>query len=238
MIGFLLSFRSHRAGRRLMAAAVLALYICSTPFCAALFSRTIQLYPALSEAAPEHERAGAIVVLAGGVRPFSPEYDGDDMALRTVGRVRYAARLAKRTALPLLVSGGTTQPDNDMALSEGRMMQRLLRTEFAVDNVIWIEDTSLTTRENAINSSRLLRAHRIDTVLLVTHAAHMARALAAFRRNGIEAIAAPTLFFNEKLAPLELRAWLPALSAMSDTRYVLHEWLGRIWYWWRDGGTL
>ncbi|MBK7593641.1 MAG: YdcF family protein, partial [Betaproteobacteria bacterium] len=53
------------------------------------------------------ESAQAIVIPGGGVRRNAPEYGGDTLGRLTLERVRYGARLAKQTGLPLLVTGGS-----------------------------------------------------------------------------------------------------------------------------------
>lgn len=219
-----------------MAMTLLALYIFSIPLTATLFSRALQTYPALDAGillannSSDPEPIQAIVVLAGGIRYYSPEYGGDDIALRTLGRLRYAAQLARRSGLPLLVSGGSGDSERDNALTEGVMMQRMLQSEFVLTNPVWVEDRSQNTQENALYSSRILRSNSVNRVLLVTTAMHMARAVMAFRRNGIDVVAAPTLFFSEQPEPLDIDSWIPSVPAIEITRYALHEWLGRIWY--------
>lgn len=225
-----------------MAISLLALYIFSIPLTATLFSRALQTYPPLdagillADNGSGPEPIQAIVVLAGGIRYYSPEYGGDDIAPRTLGRLRYAAQLARRSSLPLLVSGGSSDSERDNALTEGAMMQHILQSEFVLTNPIWVEDRSQNTRENALYSSRILQSENIDRVVLVTQAMHMARAAAAFQRNGIEVVAAPTLFFSEQPEPLDIDSWIPSVPAIEITRYALHEWLGRIWYWLQDEG--
>lgn len=238
LFGFLLSFKYSRLGRRLLSIGLVALYFSSLPITASVLSTSIQHYPALDAADLNQHQARAIVVLGGGIDYYAPEYAsayyGNNVGRRTMGRVRYAAWLARRTGLPVLVSAGTRDPDNEDGLSSGQMMAGVLSDEFALSNPVWIEDQSRTTRQNASFSSRILREKNIDTVFLVTHAAHMPRAVAAFQRNGINVIAAPTLFFSNKPKPLDLHSWLPLVSAMYVVRYVLHEWLGQLWYWLLD----
>ena len=52
---------------------------------------------------------------------------------------------------------------------------------------ILLEHTALTTRQNALFSSALMRAHGFRRALIVTQPYHMRRAVAAFRKVGVEA---------------------------------------------------
>ena len=146
----------------------------------------------------------------------------------TLGRLRTAASLARRTGLPLLVSGGVTQAG---AAPVARAMQDSLRDDFAVPPR-WVEDRSADTFANARDSAALLAASGVTKVLLVTDAWHLRRALLAFRAAGLPAIAAPVPgpasrtiaggFDMTDLAP-QARAWQRSF-------YALHEWIGLGWY--------
>lgn len=52
---------------------------------------------------------------------------------------------------------------------------------------ILLEPTARTTRENALASSALMRAHGLCRALIVTQPFHVRRSVAAFRRVGVEA---------------------------------------------------
>ena len=215
---------------------VVAAYIFGIPLTANILNHYIQSYEPLSAEALAQSGAGAIVVLAGGLYQNAPEYHDDTVHLRTLGRVRYAARLARASKLPVVASGGGVNEDKDDASrsSEAKLMGRLLQEEFGINNVI-IESGSRNTRENTINTAKLLRSLGINSIVLVTNAAHMPRAVVAFQRQHIRVTPAPTLFFPRRPEPLDIESWLPSVVAMYQMRYALHEVLGRMWYWWRDG---
>ena len=61
---------------------------------------------------------------------------------------------------------------------------------------ILVEPTARTTRENALRSAVLMRQHGLTKALLVTQGYHRPRAVAAFRRAGVEAAA---LKFDSRL---------------------------------------
>jgi hypothetical protein len=135
------------------------------PSCAAA-----QLTPALDLTHPP--QAQAIVILGGSsVTDEAPEY-GDTPAPRggLMERLAYGAFLARRTALPVLVSG---------TASEAEGMRVSLARDFGVQTR-WVEGQSRDTFDNAQLSARMLRAHGVTRILLVTHAAHEWRASAEF----------------------------------------------------------
>ena len=109
-------------------------------------------------------------------------------------------------------------------------MANVLEQEFAIAPA-GVEDRSLTTEENAVYSAQMLAADGIGRVLLVTHAWHMPRAMVAFERAGVEAIAAPTYFVHrEGRREPDYGDWLPSARAFSISYFALHEYLGQIWY--------
>lgn len=169
--------------------------------------------------------AQAIVVLGGNRRSQAPEYAGlDAPSYLTLARLQYAARLQRRSGLPILVSGG--KPDGEVE-SEAAVMARSLQDDFGVP-VRWQEGGSATTADNATLSAAMLRAAGVQHILLVTDAMHMPRALASFRRAGLQVTPAPTVFFSrERPTSYDL---IPSGEGMRRSNYALHEWIGMAWY--------
>lgn len=219
--GLLLLARRPRLGKLLIAAGLVGLYALSTPLVAGALIRLLQVAPLPTEA--RLSGVGAIVVLGAGRYEDAPEYGGDTANALALERLRYAARLQRRTGLPLLVSGGA--PDG--GIPEGRFMQEILEKEFGVP-VRWVEDASANTRENAINSARILAKAHVRTILLVTHAWHMPRAQAAFERAGLQVIPAGTHFAGSR--PPGLMSFVPDAGALRSSAYAMHEAIGLIWY--------
>src|SRR2546430_13364869 len=74
------------------------------------------------------------------------------------------------------------------------ILRRILRSEGVDDSMIWTEEQSRSTHENATYGAEMLRAKGIRQVVLVTEAYHMLRAEKCFRKEGIAVIAAPCGF--------------------------------------------
>jgi uncharacterized SAM-binding protein YcdF (DUF218 family) len=98
-----------------------------------------------------------------------------------------------------------------------------------------IEDrTSLNTYQNAVNVKDIVVREGIDTVLLVTSAMHMPRSLAIFKKQGMNAIAAPTDFLVSERSLKEiggtreafLLSLLPNASNLDDVSRAIKEYIG------------
>lgn len=223
-LGVLVQRSRPRLARGLWAASALSLLVLSLPLVSG------HLLRALQPAAPldlerDGGRARAILVLAGDTQFDAPEYGGTTCGPLTLERLRYAAHLARRTALPVCVSGGPPRPGE---VSHAAMMKQALESDFGV-SVAWMEPWSGTTRENLRLSKVVLDEQGVDTVLLVTHAWHMPRALAESARHGLAAIPAPTAF-RARPGLSEASSWIPSAKALRESAWALHEWFGRAWY--------
>jgi uncharacterized SAM-binding protein YcdF (DUF218 family) len=182
----------------------------------------------LLEPAPVSEAAlggaRAIVVLGAGRIQNSPDYGKDVINAEALARVRYGARLARKTGLPLLVAGG--KPYGGV-LSEGQTMADALEEDFRVP-ARWIEGASNTTAENATRAFAVLQPEARTRIVLVTSASHMRRAELTFRKAGFEVTAAPTAYASR--GETYVVDWLPSVSGLAATRTALWEMLGTLWY--------
>ena len=210
----------------LVAASLLALLVLSIPRVANALYAGIETFEARAPGAVVAADIGAIVVLAGGRNRNAAEYGGETVGGDTLVRLRYGARLARETGLPLLVSGGSVFGD---ATTLAALMREALAEDFHVP-VRWLEDRSRNTAENATHTAELLAGEGIETVFLVTDASHMPRAAAAFESAGLDVYAAPTAFRGDAHARAGVLEWLPSAAALDMSRAVLHEYLGRLWY--------
>lgn len=171
------------------------------------------------------QRADAIVVLGGGRETNDPAWQTDQPSLLAMQRVRYAARLAKASHLPILTTGGLHfgQPP-----SEAQLMADSLAQDFAL-TARWLENESRTTWENALYTAQILQAEGIQRVVLVTNAWHMQRSRWCFEQFGFEVISAPVGFLSVANGR-PLNGWLPESKAMWQNTALLNEALGAVLY--------
>lgn len=221
LLGLWWSRRARRLGLALAAAALIGLLVLGTGVVAQALIRTLEVAPLADTKATG---AQAIVILAGGRSRGAPEWGGETVRAFTLQRVRYGARLARETGLPILVTGG--KPGGGRH-AEAELMRDLLRDEFGIAPR-WVEAASDTTYDNARLTAAELLPAGIERVLLVTDAWHMPRARPVFERHGLRVMPAPTGYLGQAaFRPLHL---VPNAEGLRIAHIALREWLGIAWY--------
>ena len=227
LAGWWLRARAPGWARGCFAAGFVGLWLMSLPIVVEQAARLLEPREALAAAdwPGLARRAQVIVVLGAGRERGDPAWGEDAPSLLGAERVRYAARLARASGLPLLTSGGLHYGSPP---SEAAVLARSLEQDFAL-SVRWQEPHSLTTWENAQQTAQLLAPHGIKRVLLVTQAAHMLRARWCFERAGFEVLMAPVGFLSVPNAR-PLGGWLPESKALWQNAQLLNEAVGRLVY--------
>lgn len=212
------SRRWQHGGVWLAALSLLGLLLLSLPIVGNTLMAPLEPHPPVTAAQLRH--AQAIVILGGGSYYAAPEYGGDTVGSASLVRVRYGARLARETGLPVLVTSGSPHGGRP----EAETMREVLEREFGV-KVRWSEAASRDTAENASMSAPLLKAAGITRIALLSHGWHLPRAIPLFEHEGLAVIPAPTLFSTA--SPSLLESLLPG-DGLGLSRMALHEYLGRL----------
>jgi uncharacterized SAM-binding protein YcdF (DUF218 family) len=203
--------RWRRTGTALCAVAIVGFWVLALPVTADVLGRAEERYPALD--LQQIPPADAIVILGGGARAAA-EYGGPAPSLITLQRLAYGAFVARATRLPILVSGNT---------QEAAAMRNSLQRDFGVP-ARWVEDQSRDTQQNAQRSAVILKRANASTIVLVTSASHMNRAVVEFRALGFTVIPAPTGMWV--LQEWQWRRWMPSVEALARSQSALYEDLG------------
>lgn len=211
-----------RFSRWLIGAAALLLLVLSMPAVSSTLLWTLE--QGLPLTPPAAHPPGAIVILSAELTRTAGPHPGAVVGPLSLERLRAGAELARRTHLPVLVSGGSAGSDVPTLAA---LLSATMQRDFNVP-VRWTEDRSLDTWQNARDSAAILRASGITSIYLVTHAWHERRALIAFRATGLTVTAAPVLL-NRLPTPV-WEDFLPRARAWLESYYALHEWIGCVWY--------
>ena len=216
LVGLAIAGRHPRRGRQLALAGVICLALLSMPAVGSFLIRCLDRTPAFDMASGL--QAQAIVILGGGTRRNAPEYGGLTLGPLTLERIRYGARVARATHLPVLVSGGAIGPYP----TEARLMRDALVHEYGIA-VRWMEERSRNTHENAVRSAQMLKASGVQRVILIGHSFDFPRSSAEFEEAGIATIRAPTGIPAPD--PPSFGDFLPSVAGLHSSYYALYEML-------------
>lgn len=181
------------------------------------------------------DQVDAIVLLGGGTeilappRPL-PEVNGAG------DRITYAVKLYRegRSAY-ILASGGRIPWYGPASSTPAEEMLALLEFMGVPSEAVILESKSQNTAENAEFSAVLLQKYNANSVLLVTSAMHMPRAVAYFETLGVEIFPAPTDFIVSEAewqglvesGPVALfLSFFPTSGSLNQTTNALKEYLG------------
>lgn len=166
------------------------------------------------------------VVVLGGVLDVDAARRSGELELRDEADRLVRAFELWRTghARAILVSGGLVAPHPGDA-PEADVLRDALVTWGVPPDAVLVEDRSRNTRENATETARLAASHHLGTLLLVTSAAHVPRALGCFRAAGLAPDVLPVDHRGE-----EGGGWLPRASALAQSTAALRELAGRLVY--------
>ena len=212
------SRRWQHGGLWLATLSLLSLFALSLPIVGNALMAPLEPHPPITQT--QLQRVQAIVVLGGGSYYAAPEYGGDTVGQATLERLRYGARLARASGLPLLVTSGAPFGGRP----EAESMREVLQQDFGV-KVRWVESVSRDTVENASLSAPLLKAAGITRIALVSHGWHLPRTIPLFEQQGLEVTAAPIAFSTG--SPSLLEDLLP--GGLGDSREALKEYLGQLY---------
>lgn len=224
----LLLLGHRRSAATVLTIVLLGLWAASTPAFANWLLLSLERQY-LSDQAGASAPADVAVVLGGVLSAPRPPGDMIDLG-GAIDRVFEGARLYREGRVGnLLVSGGNL-PWQDEGKSEAVLVADVLVDLGVPRDRIIIEPDSRNTRENALNSARIVLERGFRRVLLVTSAAHMPRALAAFRAAGVDAIPVPVDFRSAAYVHPTVLDYLPDAGALATTTDAFKEYIGALVY--------
>ena len=209
-------------------AVIVLLWLAATPW----VSRNLQsplegrATQARADALP---KVDAIVVLGGTLSPPESSQSGANLSA-AADRLVYAARLFALGKAPIILISGGNAAALDVMDAESVYAAALLTDWGIPASAILTETESINTYENAVYSKLMLKQHDLKSVLLVTSAMHMPRALATFRSAGVDATPAATDFEASGPGVSGLLAWTANPEALDVTTRALKEYLGWLVY--------
>ena len=206
-----------RTGRLPAAAGFLGLYFSGTPVVSHALIAGLEAGSPIDTGTAE---PSAIIILGGDGHVSKDNPDGAVPGALSVERLAGGAGLARRTGLPVLITGGSVgrgqPPISDL-------MAASFERDFGLA-AKWREERSENTCENAAFSAPMLRQAGVPSAWVVTHPWHMKRTLLSFARAGYPVRPAPLAveyYEFEGLSDL-----VPHITAWVRSYYAFHEWIG------------
>jgi uncharacterized SAM-binding protein YcdF (DUF218 family) len=170
------------------------------------------------------ESVDAIVILAGSVRPPTPNQPYSFVAPDTYERLQHGIWLFQHwKPLPILVCGGSLRQGTPYATT----MKSVLESAGIPSSSIWTETQSRSTHENAVYGSPILRMNGVKRIALIVEASYMPRAAASFRKAGFAVIPMPIRFTQLDIAAKD---FVPHWQAIALNGENIHELVGLAWY--------
>ncbi len=168
----------------------------------------------------------AAIVLGGAVDDAASRTHGETELKETADRIVRGFELVREgRAAHVLYSCGLLAPHPGDVPEAERVAALYRRWGIPADRIV-AETRSRNTRENAVESARIVRERGWRTLLLVTSAAHMDRALGSFRAVGLAPDALPVDFRGSDARG----GWLPRAHALELSTEMLRELAGRAVY--------
>jgi len=226
LLGVLLRRRAGLA-RLLSGLGLAVLYVFSTEAVSSALMRAVEA-GAVSTFRPD-VTYDAVIVLGGGLDPAATEHSGRPEYTAAAERVLRGFELLREgRAERVLLSGGSLDP-RPQAVVEADVVAKQLQAWGIPAERIVTEGRSRNTRENAVESERLVREHGWKTLLLVTSAAHMPRAAGCFAAVGLRPDMLP-VDVRISSTPLRRMSWLPRVGNLGQSTEALRELVGRVVY--------
>jgi uncharacterized SAM-binding protein YcdF (DUF218 family) len=179
----------------------------------------------------KNQTADAIVVLSGDVLQPNVMRAEAEPGPTTIYRCLHAADLYRSSPCPIIVTGATSDPDRKEIGCAPVMRELLIKLGVKPGDLI-VEDGSYSTFENAQACKKILEEKSFGTVILVTDATHLPRAVRCFEAQGIQVIPSGCMYRSSRVSgdPWE---FFPGLDAAKWVQRAIHEWQGFAWYWLR-----
>lgn len=160
----------------------------------------------------------------------SPDNNGDGYFNATSDRFIEAEKLFKLGIIKhILISGGNGKTD-DKNFREGHWVKKQLTITGIPDSVIFVEDKSNNTSDNALYAKHILDSMNLARpYLLITSAQHMPRASLLFRNAGMTTVEYPCSYIAGR-GRFSFSSIIPQPSVLLTWEVYFKETFGYLWY--------
>jgi uncharacterized SAM-binding protein YcdF (DUF218 family) len=222
--------RRYRAGGASLSLGLLVLWAFSTPLLADRLVAALEKdWPDLPVA--QVSSADAILVLGGAFSTGNGQFTYPS-AGTAVDRYWHAARLFHAGRAPRVITSGGRPPHRTGGMTEAEAGAVFLADMGVPSDAMIIEPRALTTRDHVIQLAPILERHNISSLLVVTSASHMRRAVATLSHLDVPIIPVATGFSVVYTHEFRLKRLLPSAGALVRSTRAMHEFIGLLYYRW------
>lgn len=204
---------------------IVLLWLLSTPVISDILLRPLERRFAALDVA-ECPQAGAVAMVSGnvinGVNRVGVQWGPS--ASRFHDAVRLV--LAQRASI-LIVAGAASQ--HNAHVSQGEILRDAAVARGLRPEQVLITAPVCTTADEARAVGALCRGRGIRSIILVTSAWHMPRAMRLFGRTGLAVVAFPTDQRVHEQARLTIARLLPRARTLANSDAGIHEYWGLLW---------
>lgn len=220
--GFL--FRNSRIKRRCRLFALAVFLIFSNGWLLNSYARKFQPSPLTLEPAKVYSCG----IVAGGFA--SPDKDGTGVFNSTADRFIQVLKLFKQGHIShILITGGNGKLSLH-SFREAEWVKKQMIIMGVPDSVIFIEDKSNNTAENAANAKKILDTFLLKPpYLLISSAHHLPRAMLLFKKAGMPVIAYPCSYIAGN-GIITIADMMPSIGVLFTWNVYLKETAGYYWY--------
>lgn len=165
-----------------------------------------------------------IVLLTGGTFSDTPGIDGPGGPQNeTASRIITAASLYNKYHLPLIVAGGQVYSEYGV---ESEITKKSLVAIGVPEEKIIVENSSLSTQENAQFVKKILSVHQYNLPILVSSAHHLPRSVRLFEQEGVTVVPYPSGYLTNSEIRFNFNKLLPSNEALNLTGHFIKERVG------------
>ncbi len=224
---FSLLKRKKCAGWFLAAAIVWMALISTRPLTGFLVSRLENRYPPLLYVdTASLEKPVRIMVLGSGFSDDSRLSPNSRLSVMAMGRVAEGIRMHKLV------------PESTIVFSGYKGKLSISQAEVSADAAVSLgvgrsSTAALTTTRTTLDEAETFFSTfgPGGTLILVTDAIHMPRAMKLFKASGLDPIASPTNYIIKRNSVRKPELPLPAAGYIRNMENAVHEMAGMVWYW-------
>lgn len=165
-----------------------------------------------------------ILVLGGGLMENVNLPPNDQLSLSSACRLLEGMRLHRLLSGSRMVFSGITR---DHKYNHATVMRQSALSMGVEDKEISLLPNSVNTQEEALDYTKSYGTR--STLVLVTDAIHMPRAMLLFQKTGQSPIPAPTNHLVKSDRKNGISDWGPSASNIAMMEYAMHELVGLVW---------